>query len=69
MNSNCQSGLFLVQVEEDDFHIKSDAIFRIGKQLNIPFWLLSTLLLPLPHFVRDTVYDQVSHAMLLEVAI
>ena len=54
------SRLCSVKVAEDDFYIKSDAILRIGKQLNVPFWLLSTLALPLPHFVRDTVYDQVS---------
>ena len=51
-----------MQVTEDDFYIKSDAILRIGRELNVPFWVLSTLLLPLPHFLRDTVYDQVSTA-------
>ncbi|KAK9846024.1 hypothetical protein WJX81_008631 [Elliptochloris bilobata] len=50
----------IVLVTEDNFYIKSDAILRIGRQLDVPFWLLSTLLLPLPHFVRDTVYDQVA---------
>ena len=49
----------IVLVTEDDFYVKSDAILRIGKQLNVPFWLLSTMLLPLPNFVRDTLYDQV----------
>ena len=61
-NLTVKLGCWRVQVTEDDFYIKSDAILRVGRELNVPFWVLSTLLLPLPHFLRDTVYDQVSKA-------
>jgi hypothetical protein len=49
----------IVLVEENSHHIKSDAILRIASGLAVPFPLVAAALLPMPHFVRDTFYDQV----------
>lgn len=46
-------------MEESSHHIKSDAILRIASGLAVPFPLVAAALLPMPHFVRDTFYDQV----------
>jgi hypothetical protein len=48
-----------VLVEESNHYIKSDAILRIASRLAVPFPLVAAALLPMPHFVRDTFYDQV----------
>jgi predicted DCC family thiol-disulfide oxidoreductase YuxK len=51
----------IVLVEESGSFIKSEAILRIAKYLQIPFPVLAQLALPLPTFIRDGVYDQVPH--------
>jgi predicted DCC family thiol-disulfide oxidoreductase YuxK len=50
----------IVLVEESGSFIKSDAILRIAKYLQIPFPVLAQFALPLPRFVRDGVYDQIA---------
>ena len=50
----------IVLVEPDSSHIKSEAILRIGKYLELPFPVLVQFGFPFPLFFRDTIYDQVS---------
>lgn len=49
----------IVLVEESACHIKSDAVLRIGRGLNLPLATLSSLGLPIPGPLRDAAYDQV----------
>jgi predicted DCC family thiol-disulfide oxidoreductase YuxK len=51
----------IVLVEETGSFIKSEAILRIAKYLQIPFPLLAQFVFPVPTFVRDGFYDQVFH--------
>jgi predicted DCC family thiol-disulfide oxidoreductase YuxK len=51
----------IVLVEQDASYIKSEAILRIARRLNIPFYMLASLGLPVPLFVRDPVYDLVAN--------
>ncbi|QDZ21611.1 DUF393 domain-containing protein [Chloropicon primus] len=50
----------IVLVEKDKFAIKSEAVLRIAEFLDVPFPLLAQFFLPLPLFIRDTVYDQIA---------
>ena len=50
----------IVLVEKDQCHIKSEAVLRIGQQLEMPLPILTTLAFPLPLFFRDEVYDFVA---------
>lgn len=50
----------IVLVEKSRCFIKSEAILRIAKYLQIPFPVLAQLALPLPLFLRDSLYDQVA---------
>ena len=60
----------IVLVEEDQSYIKSEAILRIGRRLNVPFQVLGTIgLVGVPGFLRDAAYDAVSmvgHAALFQ---
>lgn len=47
----------IVLVDRNRAYIKSEAILRIGQQLEMPLPILTTLVFPLPLFFRDTVYD------------
>ena len=50
----------IVLVEEDQSYIKSEAILRIGRRLNVPFQVLGTMgLVGVPGFLRDAAYDAV----------
>lgn len=49
----------IVLVEADASYIKSEAILRIAKYLELPFPMVAQLGLPFPLFFRDTVYDAV----------
>ena len=49
----------IVLVEEGGHYIKSDAVLRIASRLGLPLPLVAAALMPLPHFIRDTFYDQV----------
>ena len=51
----------IVLVEDDASYIKSEAILRIAKHLELPFPVVAQLGLPFPLFFRDTVYDAVSN--------
>lgn len=50
----------IVLVESNACYIKSEAILRIAKKLSAPYPALAKVLLPLPDFFRDLVYDRVS---------
>lgn len=50
----------IVLVEKDESYIKSDAILRIGKLLEVPFPVLAGLGMLVPHILRDTVYDGIA---------
>lgn len=50
----------IVLVEENESYIKSEAILRIAQYLQIPFPILGQIGLPLPLFIRDSLYDSVS---------
>ena len=50
----------IVLVTPDDFHIKSEAILRIGQSLRLPFPVLTTPLFVVPLPLRDAIYDQVT---------
>lgn len=49
----------IVLVEENTHYIKSDAILRIASRLGLPIPVIAAALMPLPHFIRDSFYDQV----------
>jgi hypothetical protein len=49
----------IVLVEEGKHYMKSDAVLRIASRLGLPLPVVAAALTPLPHFVRDTFYDQV----------
>lgn len=52
----------IVLVEEDQSYIKSEAILRIGRRLNVPFQVLGTMgLVGVPGFLRDAAYDAVAN--------
>eukprot|EP00884_Botryococcus_braunii_P018941 jgi/Botrbrau1/5730/Bobra.0134s0006.1 len=51
----------IVLVEEDDAHIKSDAVLRIGQGLDGPVPLFSAVSAAVPKLIRDFVYDQVAN--------
>ena len=51
----------VVLVEPGHAYVKSEAVLRIGRRLNAPFYVLGSLGLPLPSFIRDTAYDLVSN--------
>lgn len=46
-------------VEEGGHYTKSDAVLRIAMRLGLPLPVVAAALMPLPHFIRDTFYDQV----------
>ena len=51
----------IVLVEDDQSYIKSEAILRIGRRLNVPLQVLGTMgLIGVPGFLRDAAYDAVS---------
>jgi len=50
----------MVVVEEDAFHLRSDAALRIAEKLKIPFPMLSTLLSVVPKETRDRSYDWIA---------
>lgn len=50
----------IVLVEEGGHYIKSEAILRIASKLNLPAPLLTALFFPVPKFMADVLYDQVS---------
>lgn len=52
----------IVLVTPDSFHIKSEAILKIGQSLRQPFPVLAAPLFTMPSIVRDAVYDQVPSA-------
>ena len=45
--------------------MKSEAVLRIGRRLNTPFFLLGSLGLPIPSLLRDAAYDLVCMHQLL----
>lgn len=45
--------------ENGDFFIKSDASLRVMTNLRIPFSLIAQVLLFIPRFLRNYVYDQI----------
>ena len=49
----------VVLVEPGQAYVKSEAVLRIGRRLNAPFYLLGTMGLPVPSFIRDAAYDLV----------
>ena len=49
----------VVLVEPGQAYVKSDAVLRIGRRLNTPFFVLGSLGLPVPHLIRDAAYDLV----------
>lgn len=49
----------IVLIEPGQAYIKSEAVLRIGRRLNAPFYALGSLGLPVPSLVRDGVYDMV----------
>jgi len=51
----------IVLVTPDAFHIKSEAILRIGSGLRQPFPVLAAPLFIIPLPVRDAVYDQIAN--------
>ncbi len=50
----------IVLVTSDGFHIKSEAILKIGQGLRQPFPVLATPLFVVPLPLRDAIYDQVA---------
>lgn len=50
----------MVVVEEDAFHLRSDAALKIAERLKIPFPLFSTLLSVVPKEARDRSYDWIA---------
>lgn len=50
----------VVLVEPGQAYIKSEAVLRIGRRLNTPFFALGSMGLPVPSLIRDGVYDMVS---------
>eukprot|EP01025_Chloroclados_australasicus_P020212 TRINITY_DN2129_c0_g1_i4.p1 TRINITY_DN2129_c0_g1~~TRINITY_DN2129_c0_g1_i4.p1 ORF type:complete len:215 (-),score=13.49 TRINITY_DN2129_c0_g1_i4:350-946(-) len=50
----------MVLVENNRFHIKSEAVLRIGQRLNMPLPLLAGLVFPIPLVIRDAAYDQMA---------
>ena len=49
----------VVLVEPGQAYVKSDAVLRIGRRLNTPFFILGSMGLPVPHLIRDAAYDLV----------
>ena len=49
----------VVLVEPGQAYVKSDAVLRIGRRLNTPFFVLGSMGLPIPHLIRDAAYDLV----------
>jgi predicted DCC family thiol-disulfide oxidoreductase YuxK len=47
-------------VEQNACYIKSEAVLRIGQQMEMPLPILTTFAFPLPLFFRDTFYDFVA---------
>lgn len=50
----------VVLVEPGHAYAKSEAVLRIGRRLNTPFYVLGSLGLPIPSFLRDAAYDLVA---------
>lgn len=49
-------------VDAGNHYTKSEAVLRIGQKLNLPFYIVTTLLaLPTPLPIRDAVYDGVAN--------
>ena len=53
----------VVLVEPGQAYVKSEAVFRIGRRLNTPFFVLGSLGLPIPSLLRDAAYDLVCIAL------
>ena len=49
----------VVLVEPGQAYVKSEAVLRIGRRLNTPFYALGSMGLPVPSLLRDGVYDMV----------
>lgn len=49
----------VVLVEPGQAYVKSEAVLRIGRRLNTPFFVLGSMGLPVPSFIRDAAYDLV----------
>ena len=49
----------VVLVEPGHAYAKSEAVLRIARRLNTPFYVLGSLGLPIPSFLRDAAYDLV----------
>ena len=49
----------VVLVEPGHAYVKSEAVLRIGRRLNRPFFVLGSMGLPIPSFIRDAAYDLV----------
>lgn len=49
----------VVLVEPGQAYVKSEAVLRIGRRLNTPFFILGSMGLPVPSFIRDAAYDLV----------
>ncbi|DBA78731.1 TPA: hypothetical protein ACH3X1_008641 [Trebouxia sp. C0004] len=50
----------VVLVEPGHAYVKSEAVLRIGRRLNTPFYVLGSIGLPVPSFIRDAAYDLVA---------
>ncbi|KAL3138183.1 hypothetical protein ABBQ38_005407 [Trebouxia sp. C0009 RCD-2024] len=50
----------VVLVEPGQAYVKSEAVLRIGRRLNTPFFVLGSMGLPVPSFIRDAAYDLVA---------
>lgn len=50
----------LVLVDDDGVHVRSTAVLRVARQLDLP-WRLAGVFLLIPRPVRDAVYNAVAH--------
>ena len=53
----------VVLVEPGQAYVKSEAVLRIGRRLNTPFFVLGSMGLPVPSLMRDAAYDLVCKCM------
>lgn len=55
----------VVLVEPGQAYVKSEAVLRIGRRLNTPFFVLGSMGLPIPSLIRDAAYDMVCSVTLV----